>query len=87
MNLKRFGSWKKKRLLDVNSLLQQNKHKILMKSHEVILQSLVESGWVISSLSSYNIVEKLVQISVKYIKIFHEERIGMIFDRDDKTNQ
>ena len=77
----------KKRLLDVSSLLQQNKHKILMKSHGVIWQSSVEFGGVISSLSSYNIVKKLVQISVKYIQIFHEERIGMIFDRDDKTNQ
>ena len=50
-----------------------------MKSHGVIWQSSVEFGGVISSLSSYNIVEKIVQITMKYIQIFHEEGIGMIF--------
>ncbi|XWS19778.1 hypothetical protein CRYUN_Cryun31cG0045900 [Craigia yunnanensis] len=62
------------RLPVVCSLLEQNRHKILMKSPWEILQSPVGSGGVISLLSSDNIAENLAQIGVEYIQVCHGER-------------
>ena len=57
------------RLPVVSSLLEQNRHKILMKSPWEILQSPVGSGGVISLLSSDNIAENLAQMGVEYIQV------------------
>ncbi|MBA0871195.1 hypothetical protein Goshw_022449, partial [Gossypium schwendimanii] len=62
------------RLPVVSSLLEQNRHKILMKSPWEILQSPVGSGGVISLLSSDNIVENLAQNGVEYIQVCNGER-------------
>ncbi|MBA0779163.1 hypothetical protein Gotri_003439, partial [Gossypium trilobum] len=62
------------RLPVVCSLLEQNRHKILMKSPWEILQSPVGSGGVISLLSSDNIVENLAQNGVEYIQVCNGER-------------
>ncbi|MBA0812061.1 hypothetical protein Gohar_026057 [Gossypium harknessii] len=62
------------RLPVVSSLLEQNRHKILMKSPWEILQSPVGSGGVISLLSSDNIVENLAQNGAKYIQVCNGER-------------
>ncbi|KAH1048421.1 hypothetical protein J1N35_039205 [Gossypium stocksii] len=62
------------RLPVVSSLLEQNRHKILMKSPWEILQSPVGSGGVISLLSSDNIVENLAQNGVQYIQVCNGER-------------
>ncbi|KAL4289826.1 hypothetical protein GQ457_14G008750 [Hibiscus cannabinus] len=62
------------RLPVVSSLLEQNRHKILMKSPWEMLQSPVGSGGVISLLSSENIVEILAQNGVEYIQVCHDER-------------
>ncbi|KAE8696444.1 mitochondrial import inner membrane translocase subunit TIM50-like [Hibiscus syriacus] len=59
------------RLPVVSSLLEQNRHKILMKSPWEILQAPVGSGGVISLLSSDSIVENLSQNGVKYIQVCH----------------
>ncbi|XP_022715665.1 uncharacterized protein LOC111274909 isoform X2 [Durio zibethinus] len=65
---------KEERLPVVSSLLEQNRHKILMKSPWEILQSPVGSGGVISLLSSNSIVENLAQIGVEYVQVCHGER-------------
>ncbi|KAE8720035.1 16S rRNA processing protein RimM family, putative isoform 2 [Hibiscus syriacus] len=56
------------RLPAVSSLLEQNRHKILMKSPWEMLQSPVGSGGVINLLSSDNIVENLSQNGIEYIQ-------------------
>ncbi|XP_021295005.1 uncharacterized protein LOC110424697 isoform X1 [Herrania umbratica] len=58
----------------VSSLLEQNRHKILMKSPWEILQSPVGSGGVISLLSSNGIAENLARMSVEYIQVCCSER-------------
>ncbi|TYG97489.1 hypothetical protein ES288_A10G043100v1 [Gossypium darwinii] len=62
------------RLPVVSSLLEQNRHKILMKSPWEILQSPVGSGGVIILLSSDNIMENLAQNGIKYIQVCNGER-------------
>ncbi|XP_015876137.3 uncharacterized protein LOC107412831 [Ziziphus jujuba] len=52
-----------------NSLDDDKKHKILMKSPWEILQSPVGSGGVISLLSSHDILENLSQMGVEYLEI------------------
>ncbi|OMO82835.1 UTP--glucose-1-phosphate uridylyltransferase [Corchorus olitorius] len=62
------------RLPVVSSELEQNRHKILMKSPWEILQSPVGSGGVISLLSSNNIAESFAQMGVEYIQVCQSER-------------
>ncbi|KAK8524583.1 hypothetical protein V6N12_029448 [Hibiscus sabdariffa] len=62
------------RLPVVSSLLEQNRHRILMKSPWEMLQSPVGSGGVISLLSSENIVENLAENGVEYIQVCHGKR-------------
>ena len=52
-----------------NSLEEQTKHKILMKSPWEILQTPVGSGGVFSLLSSGNILEKLSEMGIEYIEV------------------
>ncbi|KAH7545103.1 hypothetical protein FEM48_Zijuj01G0057700 [Ziziphus jujuba var. spinosa] len=54
-----------------NSLDDDKKHKILMKSPWEILQSPVGSGGVISLLSSHDILENLSQMGVEYLEVRH----------------
>ncbi|XVE51543.1 hypothetical protein DITRI_Ditri02bG0050400 [Diplodiscus trichospermus] len=65
---------KEERLPVVCSLLEQNRHKILMKSPWEIVQSPVGSGGVISLLSSNNIAENLAQTGVEYIQVCQGEK-------------
>lgn len=52
-----------------SSPLENEKHKILMKSPWEILQMPVGSGGVISLLSSHNILENLSEMGVEYIEV------------------
>ncbi|XP_062012831.1 uncharacterized protein LOC133729338 isoform X1 [Rosa rugosa] len=52
-----------------NSMEEEKKHKILMKSPWEILQSPVGSGGVFSLLSSHSIPENLSEMGVEYIEI------------------
>ncbi|XP_059669282.1 uncharacterized protein LOC132314429 [Cornus florida] len=61
-----------------NSLEEQNKHKILMKSPWELLQTPVGSGGVVSLLSSNNILENLSEMGVEYIEVcsVNETHVG-----------
>lgn len=52
-----------------NSMEEEKKHKILMKSPWEILQSPVGSGGVFSLLSSHNIPENMSEMGVEYIEV------------------
>lgn len=51
------------------SAVEQKKNKVLMKSPYAILQSPLGSGGVITALSSYNILEDLIESGVEYVEL------------------
>jgi 16S rRNA processing protein RimM len=72
-----------------NSVEEEKKHKILMKSQWEILQAPVGSGSIISLISSNNIVDILSEVGIEYIEVcsvnerFYsgESLLGLVYSR------
>lgn len=62
-----------------NSLTEQNRHKLLVKSPWEILESPVGSGGVFGLLSRHRILENLNEMGIEYVEVSHFTQISVFY--------